>query len=287
MATIAPLRVDVLQIMRMVLAFSQDWRVSSNGKAKDILSMARPISVQLYTVRDQMNDDLWGTLARIADMGYAGIEPCGLPGGDQDEAAERIADLGLVVSGYQAGTPVGDDANRLLDEAQALGTNHVVCPYFGRDNFTTMDGVKQTAELFGKAIANCAARDMTFGYHNHEFELESIIDGKPALLQLAGLLPDLRFTVDTYWVTVGGQDAVEVVKALGRQANLLHIKDGPLDKAQAMVAAGAGNMDFPPIVEAATAAEWLVVELDRCDTDMMVAVQESFDYLVDSGLGKA
>lgn len=247
--------------------------------------MAKPISIQLYSVREAMKEDVWGTIGKIASIGYPGIEPCNVPGGNIAEAAKRIKNLGLTVSAYQAGIPVGDNKAKLLDEAQALGTKHIVCPWHGAENFASMDGLKATAEIFQKAIANCEERGMTFGYHNHEFELENIIDGKPALLQLAALVPKLYFTVDTYWVTVGGQDAPAVVKTLGTQANLLHIKDGPLVKSEPMVAAGSGKMDFPSIVAAAKSAKWLVVELDRCATDMMEAVEKSFNYLVDSGLG--
>lgn len=247
--------------------------------------MAKPISIQLYSVREAMEQDVWGTIGKIGEIGYPGIEPCNVPGGDVAEAAKKISDLGLTVSALQTGTPVGENKEKLMDEAEALSCSHIVCPYYGAENFADMDAVKKTAELFNEAIANCAERGMTFGYHNHEFELESIIDGKPALLQLAALAPQLFFTVDTYWVTVGGQNASEVVKEMGTQANILHIKDGPLVKSEPMVAAGSGKMDFPPIVAAADSAKWLVVELDRCASDMMAAVEQSFKYLIDSGLG--
>lgn len=248
--------------------------------------MTLPISIQLYTVREQMAADFPGTIARIAEIGYAGVEPAGFPEGvSANEAAKIFRDNGLVVSAYQGGTPVGEDRNRLIDEAEALGTTHVVCPYFDREKFSRLDDVKQTAELFSEAIANAAQRGMTFGYHNHDFELQ-LIDGKPALLHLADLAgPRLYNTVDTYWVKVGGQDPVEIVRALGERANLLHIKDGPGEKEAPMLAAGLGVMDFPPIVEAAEHATWLVVELDRCDTDMLEAVRQSFDYLTSAKLG--
>lgn len=255
------------------------------SQSQERSAMTKPISIQLYSVREAMSQDLWGTIEKIAAMGYPGIEPCNVPGGDAAEAAKRIQDLGLAVTAFQAGTPVGDDKNRLMDEAETLGTNHVVCPYFGVENFNTMDAIKASAARFEEAVANCAERGMTFGYHNHEFELSAIVEGKPALVQLAASAPNLFFTLDTYWVTVGGQDATEIVKTLGPQVNLLHIKDGPLVKSEAMVAAGSGKMDFPPIVAAAEHAKWLVVELDRCDTDMMTAVEQSFHYLVDADLG--
>jgi sugar phosphate isomerase/epimerase len=149
-----------------------------------------------------------------------------------------------------------------------------------------MDGLKKAAEVMNQAVENCARRGMTFGYHNHDFELQ-VVDGKPALLHLSELTGGKMYnTVDTYWVQVGGQNPAEIIKTLGPCANLLHIKDGPLVKGEPMMAAGKGKMDFPPIIEAATAAEWLVVELDACATDMMQAVKESIDYLADMGLGR-
>jgi hypothetical protein len=53
-----------------------------------------------------------------------------------------------------------------------------------------------------------------------------------------------------------------------------------------MVAVGSGTLDWRRIVPAAESAEWLVVELDRCATDMMQAVQQSVKYLVGEKLGR-
>ena len=67
----------------------------------------------------------------------------------------------------------------------------------------------------------------------------------------------------------------------------MHIKDGPLDAAQDMQAVGTGKMDFPPIIEASHGAcDWLIVELDRCATDMMEAVEQSYEFLVDKELAR-
>ncbi|MCB0231676.1 MAG: sugar phosphate isomerase/epimerase, partial [Anaerolineae bacterium] len=60
--------------------------------------------------------------------------------------------------------------------------------------------------------------------------------------------------------------------------------DGPATEKDPMVAVGQGVMDFPAIIPAATGAQWLIVELDRCATDMMVAVDESYRYLTGEGL---
>ncbi len=52
-----------------------------------------------------------------------------------------------------------------------------------------------------------------------------------------------------------------------------------------MTAVGTGALDYTAIIPAATAAEWLIVELDHCATDMLAAIEQSYRYLVDKGLG--
>ena len=45
-------------------------------------------------------------------------------------------------------------------------------------------------------------------------------------------------------------------------------------------------MDIGAIIEAADEEilEWIIVELDDCDTDMMTAVQRSYSYLPNNNL---
>ena len=95
-----------------------------------------------------------------------------------------------------------------------------------------------------------------------------MIDGKSAHALLFELLePEVFAEVDLYWAKVGGADPTEVLTQLGQRARFLHVKDGPADSPKSsMTAVGSGTMDFPPILEAGSAAEWHIVELDRCET---------------------
>ena len=82
--------------------------------------------------------------------------------------------------------------------------------------------------------------------------------------------------VDTYWAAVGGQDPGAVPALLGRlgdRVRYLHVKDGPVTKDDPMTAVGAGRMPVAEILAACPSAEWHVVELDRCATDMLTAVR--------------
>jgi sugar phosphate isomerase/epimerase len=129
---------------------------------------------------------------------------------------------------------------------------------------------------------------MTLGYHNHFWEFQNQFDGETAHALLFRLLePSVFAEVDTYWAQVGGVDPAATVAALGARARFLHIKDGPADDPKAdMTAVGQGAVDVPAIIAANDAVEWQVVELDRCATDMLTAVDESYRYLISNGLAR-
>ena len=104
---------------------------------------------------------------------------------------------------------------------------------------------------------------------------------------LENLDPAIVLEIDTYWVQVAGNSISELLNRLGKRAPLLHIKDGPADNHEnPMVAVGEGVIDFKSIIkEHAENADYLIVELDRCATDMLTAVENSFTYLINEGLG--
>jgi sugar phosphate isomerase/epimerase len=78
-----------------------------------------------------------------------------------------------------------------------------------------------------------------------------------------------------------------VIRQLGARVPLLHIKDGPAVLGEPMTAVGQGTLDFHEIAAAAqNYAEWFIVELDECATNMMDAVAQSYAYLTREGLAR-
>jgi sugar phosphate isomerase/epimerase len=248
--------------------------------------MAAPIALQLYSVREQAKDDFAGVVKQVADMGYAGVEPAGFPGTTPQAAAQLFRDLGLQVCSAHLPLPVGDKAAEVIDTAGILGCTRVVSG-LGPDNFKDADAIRRAAATFNEAGANAGKAGLAFGIHNHWWEFLEV-DGRRAYeILLEELDPAVFLQIDTYWVKVGGADPAAVVASLGTRAPLLHIKDGPGNREEPMTAVGDGIMDFPAIVEAAgDDVDWLIVELDRCGTDMVEAVAKSCRYLIDAGLGQ-
>ena len=249
--------------------------------------MTIPIALQLYTVRDLLAQDFEGTIRKVADMGYVGVETANLFGSSPASAAKLFGELGLTVSGAHSPMPLGDQKQDVLDTMGALQCNRLIVAWQPPEKYKSLDGIKSICDSLNEGAAVARANGIQLGYHNHWFEYEPVENRIPVDVMLDHLDPDVFFEVDVYWVQTAGQDPTQVVRRLGARAPLLHIKDGPCQVEAPMTALGEGMVDIPGVVAAgAGSTEWLVVELDRCATDVMEAVRKSYQYLVGNGLGR-
>jgi sugar phosphate isomerase/epimerase len=237
------------------------------------------IGVQLYSLREELKQDHDGTLRRIAEIGYNGVETAGEFGGSVRQAATLYQSLGLKVVGAHIRLPDAEGKSALLDTLGALGTNNWVCPWLPPERFTSLDSVKAVCDDLNQADELARANGLRLFYHNHHFEFLPLPDGTlPYMRMLEWLAPSVMFEVDTYWVHVAGVNVVDILHKLDSRAGLLHIKDGPGALGQSMLAVGEGVMQFPPILQASH-ADALIVELDACATDMLTAVDTSYHNL--------
>jgi sugar phosphate isomerase/epimerase len=249
--------------------------------------MAAPIALQLYSVREASTKDYLGVVRKVAEIGYAGVEPtASFPGTTAEAAGKLFKELGLVVPSAHLPMPVGADKNKVIDMAKALGCPVVVTGK-GPDDFKTLETMKRTCDLFNEAYANVSAAGLSFGLHNHWWEYTPVEGMYGYEVMLKRLDPAITYELDTYWIKTAGVDPAAIVKRMGKRSPLLHIKDGPCVKAAAQTAVGDGTVDVPAIVKAGGKhTKWLIVELDSCATDMMTAVTRSLQYLVKEGLGR-
>lgn len=242
--------------------------------------MAQNIALQLYTVRDYLEKDYEGTVRKIAEMGYIGVETAGFPGTTPHKAAKLFKELGLQVTSAHAPLPIGDKKSEILEQMEAIQCKRLVCPSIPPQLFESIEGIKKAAEMLNEGNRIAKEHGISLGYHNHYWEF-NLANGQMAFNLLRKLVsPEIFFQIDTYWVTTAGVDVIQLIKDLGKSAPLLHIKDGPCERNQPMVAVGEGKMKIPEILKASKGtADWLIVELDSCATNMLEAVRKSYQYL--------
>ncbi|WP_232663378.1 sugar phosphate isomerase/epimerase family protein [Pseudonocardia sp. TRM90224] len=241
---------------------------------------ATAISVQVYSVREAFTADPAATLQRLADIGFTNVEPYGfVEHVDALEPALRAAGL-AAPSGHNR--LLGRDREEIFDAAQRLGMTTVVEPMVPAEEWQTLDSIRRTAEALNEIAAAARPRNLRVGYHNHAWELASVIDGVTALEHLvAALEPDVVLEVDTFWAAVGGQDPAALLRRLGDRARLIHIKDGPVtgEVKKDQVPLGEGEIAVDAVLDAAGAAELGVVEFDEYAGDEFDGVARSLAYL--------
>jgi sugar phosphate isomerase/epimerase len=245
---------------------------------------APPLSVQLYTVREQLAEDLPATLDRLAALGLAHVEPFRLT--DYAPAlGPALAASGLTApTAHQHFVGTGSE-DEVFAAAAGLGVRTVFDPRVDRERFTSADAVAAVADDLNAAAAVAARHGVRVGYHNHAQELEILLDGTPALEVLAAHLDEaVVLEVDAYWAAVGGQDPVALLQRLGDRVAAVHVKDGPATPEPAdQVAVGRGDLPIRDILDAAPHA-LRVVELDDTRGDRFQAVADSCAWLRAEGL---
>jgi sugar phosphate isomerase/epimerase len=199
------------------------------------------VGLQLYSVRNALARDPWGTLARLAEVGFTHLEAANHnarndPGVGFGVAAPelraQLAKLGLSIVGCHINPLELDILPRALDYQSELGNTQFGCdiefyPHGDRDY------VLRRAEQFNKVGALARERGMRFYYHNHFQEFQRFGDDYVYDLILENTDPDLvKLEMDTYWMYRGGQDPIEWMKKCADRVVLLHQKDFPADAPQ-------------------------------------------------------
>lgn len=248
------------------------------------------ISVQLYTIRDQLLTDPKGAISKLAKIGFRHVETAFWPKGmNLDQAAGLLKDHGLTVSSAHIEIPIGEQRKVFLDTAKAFQCKDMIWHGWPEDTrYSSLEGTRELIRIYNQAAKFARDNGLRFGLHNHWWEFRNKVDGKYVYEWLLQELdPSVFFEIDTYWVKVAGHDPAKIVATFKDRVRFMHIKDGPArwhpnlaeDNPEPMTAVGKGTQNFPAIIHAAPNTEWLVVEMDKVATDVFEALKESVDYL--------
>ena len=205
-------------------------------KAKEILG------VQLYSVRDDMKNDPLGTLKQISAMGYKYVEHANYV--DRKFYTYSAADFKKVLDDQGLQMPSGhtkfgkehwDEAKKdftdswkyTVEDAAIVGQHYVISPWLDEGLRKNMNELKSFLELFNKNGELCKKSGMKFGYHNHDFEFSTMIEGKRLYdIILASTDPKLvAQQMDIGNMYGAGGRPLELLKQYPGRFELVHVKD--------------------------------------------------------------
>ena len=252
----------------------------------------KPIGLQLYTLRDQLEKDVTGTLKQVAAIGYTDVEIYSLYGKAPAEFSKILKDSGITASsGHYLLPSLKTNWEKQLEDAKTLGLRYMVLAILDAKDRQSFDDFKRLAELVNKTGEATKKAGIQFCYHNHNFEFKKYGDTTAYEYLLKTLDPNLiKFEMDCFWVTHAGQDPVEYFKKYPGRFPLLHIKDmkdkpaptQELDAKMGLFApVGHGTIDWTRIFKAAREGgmEHYYVEQDYCEQPPLEAVKMSYDFL--------
>jgi sugar phosphate isomerase/epimerase len=237
------------------------------------------IGIQLYTLREQLNDDFRGCLKELAEMGYDGVEFAGMYGGrTPEQLAEELRELGLEVCGMHLPvTSIMDPEDEAYRYAKAVGCKYLITSLCG----TFIDGFDEVVSNCRKAGEVAAEQGVCFAYHNHAQEFDKI-NGKCALdlFYEQTSAEQVKAELDTYWIKKGGEEPVAYLKKYSARLPLIHMKD--MSKTDGSFAAvGTGLIDLGGVIEVArdSVAEWVIYEQDSCPTSPLECARISINNI--------
>jgi sugar phosphate isomerase/epimerase len=238
-----------------------------------------PIGLQLYTVRDLMQQGVRPTLGLVAEIGYQEVEFAGYFNHTAAEIRAMLDDTGLrSPAAHVALGAVRDDLENTIAFSKVVGHEYLIVPYLPESD-RTRDGYQRIGEEFNRIGETCRNADLTFGYHNHDFEFEQFGDTTGFDLLLEHTEADLVvMELDLFWITSGGASPREYFEAHPDRFQLCHVKD--MDGQGAMVDVGRGTLDFADLLSVGgrQGLRHHFVEHDR-PTDSAESIRRSYEYL--------
>ena len=230
------------------------------------------ISVQLYTLRNQLGIDLEGSLAELAEIGYTRVEHAGFVGRTAAQFRAALDNAGLRATSGHAGIPQpwnADAWKRSLEDAAVVGNTFIVHPYFGTGpNGPIRDGAvyRAFAADLNKAGALARRAGLSFGYHNHHNEFLRQDGGERTGFDILTEETDPRLVhleLDLYWAWRGAADPVDLIEKNRRRIKQVHVKD--MDVNSSFADPGDGLIDFERIFRRAREAGLIEYIVERDD----------------------
>jgi sugar phosphate isomerase/epimerase len=242
-----------------------------------------PIAVQMYTLREESEKDFAGTLKKVAELGFEGVEFAGYGGLTLSEVKVLLDELGLqAVSSHVPLEELEENLLQVIKNQKILGSKYIVCPYLLPDRRSEED-YQALISLLDQVGEQCRSEGITLLYHNHDFELERLSDGRMALETIFDetKTDNVATELDIYWLTKAGENPVAWMNRYQQRIPLVHLKDMTKDEEKFFAELGTGGVDIEAVLNLGKKAgvKWWVIEQDFTRRPPFESIEISINYL--------
>lgn len=247
------------------------------------------IGVQLYTLRDHCKDveSFDKTCSWIKSQGISDVQVSAVAIEDPAEIQKVLDAHGLECFVTHRGLDQLRDKEATLEYHAKLNCDYMALGYFGGNS----EEWRALVDEFSELADFYAGEGLLLGYHNHSHEFAPFADDPakidpkecPMWLMYERFSKNVWFEIDTYWVAHGGADPADWIERVKGRIPVVHFKDMTIDsdRNQKICEIGAGNLNWPRIVEACKKArvESYMIERDEGDLDPFDSLRISIENM--------
>jgi len=241
-----------------------------------------PVGLQLYSVREQCQADLPGTLAAVSKIGFRAVEFAGYYDRGAKDLRKLLDDNGLIACGTH--TPYesvqGDKLKETIEFNRTIGNKFLIVPWMNEAK--SQQEWLDRAKLFNEIADRVKPEGMWVGYHAHQHDFNQIDRVTAWDLFFGNTKAEVVMQLDTSNCCEGHADPVAVLKKYPGRARTIHIKafgGGP----DAVI--GEDKVDWQAVFafcESKGKTQWYVLEHES-SKDPLDAVRRSYEALKKMG----
>ncbi|MFW5758696.1 MAG: sugar phosphate isomerase/epimerase family protein [Bacteroidota bacterium] len=243
-----------------------------------------------WTFRNQLSEDVPGTLDMIKEMGITNMEFSGLFGETPQSLRELLDEREMKCTSYGVSyDALVNDTQKVAEDALILGADYVRIAWIPHDGDFTIDHARKAVEDFNKAGKILHENGLFFCYHNHGYEFRPFQDATLFDYIVENTNPDwVSFELDILWVQHPGADPVELLKKYPQRFRLMHLKDlkkgvkgdfsGSTPRENDVVL-GTGQIDIPGVLLAAQSTNIEHYYIEDESVDVISRVPQSLEYI--------
>ncbi|HET8550582.1 MAG TPA: sugar phosphate isomerase/epimerase, partial [Bryobacteraceae bacterium] len=251
--------------------------------AAPVVSAAKkriPIGLELFSVRDELKNDLMGTIRDVGKLGYDGVEffsPYYSWSTDQAKDVRKLLDeVGMKCFSTHNSTKSfsRDGADKAIELNQILGSRYIVMASAGK--VEGLDGWKKVAELLNEGAERMKRAGIRAGYHNHQTEFRVIEGKRPIEVIAANTNKEIALQLDIGTVLEVGGDPVAWIRANPGRIKSIHCKEWSPEKGYKALF-GEGKAPWKEIFAAAEkvgGVEYYLIEQEGADIPPMQTVEK-------------
>jgi sugar phosphate isomerase/epimerase len=243
------------------------------------------IGVQLWSVNQECTENCVGTLKKLSELGFDGVEFAGNLGGELTpvEMKAILGDHNLVPVGIHVRfQTLCDQFSKVMEYVKDVSIESITIPVMDPEYTKDEDGYKMLGDKLNYLGQKCISEGVPLYYHNHRLETQKFGEyyGLDFILKYTRR-EYVNLELDVGFLAACGMDSAAFIKSRHDRIGLLHLKDPSGQEAPRFRPLGQGLLDVKAVAAASENAgiRWNIIELGPSDVPGMEGVAQGLAYL--------